>query len=723
VLAVSAEYDYIVVGAGAGGGPLACNLALAPEGFRVALIEAGSDPCAILGSPEYFNYSIPALHACASEDPGMSWAFFVKHYTDPKRQQQDPKYVKDRGIFYPRAAAIGGCTAHHAMITVYPHHDDWRRLADLTGDASWSPENMRQYFERLEECRYVPQAPGATRDPTTRHGLAGWLPVSMPDPTLALGDPQLLSILLKAFLVASVAADRPEVLTTLADVKARAALENRARSALALGQAVDQLVARARRETGQLSDDLRSRVAALAGEVGRLKGEAEAAADVLGRYADSPDLLELFRLAYAQLDTNRWFDHDADRHGPFNTPSSILHGVRSGVRERVLAVRALYPDRLILIPEALVTEVVIEQGRAVGVRYVQGRHLYRAADGAPSKGDLPPRREARVRARGEVILAGGAFNTPQLLMLSGVGASKDLDKLKIRVACPLPGVGKNLQDRYEVGLVSELDTEFHVLEGSKFQAPEGGDDPGDRALQEWMNHRGVYATNGVVLSIIRRSSQAEGDVPDLYLFGVPGYFRGYVPGFCREAQNELKDRKWVPNHRRFTWAVLKGRTRNRAGTVSLRTTDPRDPPDVHFRYFDEGSGDWRKDLDAVVEGVRFADQIMRATGLKRTTLVPKDVDLADTQGLRAFIQHNAWGHHACGTCKIGKDGDSDAVLDCDFRVRGVENLRVVDASVFPEIPGFFILVPIYMVSEKASDVILADHRRSQPRAWARPVRG
>ena len=75
------------------------------------------------------------------------------------------------------------------MITVYPHHADWESLRKLTQDESWSAENMRRYFERLEECRYLPESlPGQTRDPVTRHGLAGWLPVSMPDPTLALGD-------------------------------------------------------------------------------------------------------------------------------------------------------------------------------------------------------------------------------------------------------------------------------------------------------------------------------------------------------------------------------------------------------------------------------------------------------------------------------------------------------------------------------------------------------
>jgi choline dehydrogenase len=715
---MSAEYDFIVVGAGAGGGPLACNLALAPEGYRVALLDAGADPCAQLGSREYYNYSIPALHACASEDPEMSWSFFVKHYTDPVRQAQDSKFQKDRGIFYPRAAAVGGCTAHHALITVYPHHDDWKRLATLTGDPSWSPENMRTYFERLEECHsIVPASPDQTRDPTTRHGLTGWLPVTMPDPTLALGDPQLLRILLKAFLVAYVAAEQPEEIIPMADKIARAIPENKKRSAEALNRAVGRFIDAARRVAVGLPDSVRATLAAVSTEVSRLEKQARTPEELLNLYAEVPSLLELFRLTYARLDPNRWFEQDAARTGVFNTPASILYGVRSGVRERVLAVRARYPERLILLPNALATEVVLEGGRAVGVRYIEGAHQYRASPRAQTGRDLPPVREVRVRERGEIILAGGAFNTPQLLMLSGIGPADQLRKHNIAVKCNLPGVGKNLQDRYEVGLVSELPTDFRVLEGSKFQAPDG-DDPDDRALQEWMNHRGVYATNGVVLSIIRRSSQAESDVPDLYLFGIPGYFRGYIPGYCREGQNELKNGAWVPNHRRFTWAILKGRTRNRNGQVLLSSSDPRQPPDIHFHYFDEGSPGWEKDLNALVEGVRFAARIMEATGLQLKTLVPKGVNIAKDDELREFIKGEAWGHHACGTCKIGRGTDKDAVLDGDFRVRGAENLRVVDASVFPEIPGFFILVPIYMISEKASDVILADRRRPQARPLA-----
>src|SRR5947207_16010127 len=103
------DFDYIVVGSGAGGGPLACRLARA--NFKVGLIEAGKNP----GPPAY---NVPVFHTFASEDPDLSWEFFVKHYSN--NPQRDTKYVpppKD-GIFYPRAGTLGGCTSHHAMITV-----------------------------------------------------------------------------------------------------------------------------------------------------------------------------------------------------------------------------------------------------------------------------------------------------------------------------------------------------------------------------------------------------------------------------------------------------------------------------------------------------------------------------------------------------------------------------------------------------------------------------
>src|SRR5262245_43368157 len=148
------EHDFIVVGSGAGGGPLACKLALAPEGYRVALLEAGGDPVAVPGSETFYSSAVPALHAFASEDKEISWGFFVQHYANQVRQQQNPKWVKEKGgVLYPRGATLGGSTAVHAMITMTPHNKDWENLQTLTNDPSWSPVAMRGYFEQLEECR------------------------------------------------------------------------------------------------------------------------------------------------------------------------------------------------------------------------------------------------------------------------------------------------------------------------------------------------------------------------------------------------------------------------------------------------------------------------------------------------------------------------------------------------------------------------------------------
>ena len=122
-------YDYVVVGSGAGGGPVAANLAEA--GHRVLLLEAGLDA-------EDDDYRVPAFHGRASEHPGMSWPFYVRHFDDTAQQERDEKYVPEQdGVLYPRSGTLGGCTAHNAMITVYPHDADWDGIAAATGDASW----------------------------------------------------------------------------------------------------------------------------------------------------------------------------------------------------------------------------------------------------------------------------------------------------------------------------------------------------------------------------------------------------------------------------------------------------------------------------------------------------------------------------------------------------------------------------------------------------------
>ncbi len=185
----SADCEYVIVGSGAGGGTLAARLAEA--GRRVMLLEAGGDPRALAGrepgQPEANrlpdDYDVPVFHTFASENDAIKWDFFVRHYGNDERQRRDSKYRSEwngkhvDGVLYPRSGTLGGCTAHNAMFLLYPHNADWDEIARLTGDRSWSAENMRGYFERLENCRHRPMQRWLRLlgcNPT-RHGWRGWL--------------------------------------------------------------------------------------------------------------------------------------------------------------------------------------------------------------------------------------------------------------------------------------------------------------------------------------------------------------------------------------------------------------------------------------------------------------------------------------------------------------------------------------------------------------------
>jgi len=128
------EYEFIVVGSGAGGGTVAARLAEA--GHSVLVLEAGGDPLQLNDERLPEDYQVPAFHAFASENPALRWDFFVRHYADEERQSCDPKYTPEKqGVLYPRAGTLGGCTAHNAMIFIYPNNADWDHIAESTGDA------------------------------------------------------------------------------------------------------------------------------------------------------------------------------------------------------------------------------------------------------------------------------------------------------------------------------------------------------------------------------------------------------------------------------------------------------------------------------------------------------------------------------------------------------------------------------------------------------------
>jgi choline dehydrogenase-like flavoprotein len=378
---------------------------------------------------------------------------------------------------------------------------------------------------------------------------------------------------------------------------------------------------------------------------------------------------------------------ERDEVGARYTPlTSDRHG-RVGSRERLLDVRERYPNRLTIELNALATRVVFDdRNRAIGVEYQKGERLYAAHPGASTA----PAETRMVRARREVILAGGAFNTPQLLMLSGVGDPAVLGTFGIPVRAPLLGVGQNLQDRYEVPVVNRMVRPWEMLEGASFSTA-------DRQYQNWRDRReGIYTSNGSLLCVVQRSSVGK-PTPDLFCYAVLADFRGYKPGYS----TAIRDR-----HDCLTWVVLKARTNNRAGSVTITSPDPRVRPAIEFRYFEEGSDATGDDLQSVVDGIRLVRRM--SAGMKPRLMAEEECpgdNVTSDADLKQFVRDHAWGHHASCTCAIGSEARG-GVLTSDFKVHRTEGLRVVDASVFPRAPGLFIVSAIYMAAEKAADVII-----------------
>ena len=166
---------------------------LAGAATRVLLLEAGGDCKADPAGRLPDDYDVPAFHPFASENPAISWNFFVNHYADAEARGRDPK-CGPSGVLYPRAGTLGGCTAHNAMIFLRPHACDWNDLAALTGDRSWRAARMERFFRRVEACRHRPGWRLLSRlglDPTG-HGWRGWLATEKALPMQAMDDDDLL---------------------------------------------------------------------------------------------------------------------------------------------------------------------------------------------------------------------------------------------------------------------------------------------------------------------------------------------------------------------------------------------------------------------------------------------------------------------------------------------------------------------------------------------------
>lgn len=633
------DYEYVIVGSGAGGSPLAARLALA--GYKVLLIEAGGD------ETNTYEYRVPALHAVAAEYVPMRWDYWVSHFDDEADQVRDTKLTwelpdgsrytgvnpppgaKILGILYPRVGSLGGCTAHNALIMTYPFRTDWEYLREITGDDSWAPDNMRKYFKRLERNRYLPSS-------ISGHGFNGWLETSLTDLSLIAGDLKVVSLVLSA-----------------ASAMGKTMLSSLLGTVVGLGQV--------------LMRDINN---------------------------DSPNRDSAQGMWQVPLSMNI---PSYTRAGPVDFLRQVMNAKNGdGSRKYHLDIQL----------NTLVTSVRFNQTadgkpKATGVNFVTGQSLY-GADPRRQNGTATGKgKPGAVTATREVILSAGTFNSPQLLKLSGIGPKEELEKFGIPVIVDLPGVGTNLQDRYEVPVIGEAPTPIALLNGCTFL------DGFDACLQKWINlplgiGKAVYATNGVALAITKQAKNSIHGNADLLIAGWPAAFNGYYLDFFKNATKGS-------NH--WTWLTLKAESRNNAGTVTLRSADPQDMPIINTRNFAVG-GD--EDLSAVVEGLKYGrrafEDLIPLDGKFKEIWPGPQVQTDDEW--KEFAKYQAWGHHASCTCAIGADDDPKAVLDTNFKVRGVEGLRVVDASSWAKIPATFIALPTYMLSEKASDVIIADAKAS-----------
>lgn len=348
----------------------------------------------------------------------------------------------------------------------------------------------------------------------------------------------------------------------------------------------------------------------------------------------------------------------------------MQHTINGQTRQRCSVVDAFinplrHDERLKIVTNALVEEILFDGDSASGVRYRK--------DGHPQQ----------VRATQEVILAAGAYQTPKLLMLSGIGPQEQLEQYGIALRHHLAGVGKNLQDHYEVPVVASTKGAFGYY----------GQDRGwpmfKAGLQYMLFKSGPVTTTGVETCAFLDPLDFTA-TPTIQMFCVPTVYldrdvMGADPGHGVTVNSLLLRPKAT-------------------GEVTLRDAKSSTPPVIDTQIF--GHPD---DLARTLAGFRFARQVIAATPIG--TMVNQEIfPGADVTSEEAITEHCKrmvkTGYHPVGTCRMGHDEDPLAVLTDDLRVRGVQRLRVVDASMMPNIISGNTNAVVMAVAHRAADLLL-----------------
>jgi choline dehydrogenase len=357
-------------------------------------------------------------------------------------------------------------------------------------------------------------------------------------------------------------------------------------------------------------------------------------------------------------------DFAQDPEGFGKVDLTIRDGKRASTAEVYLRPAMTRPG-LTVETNALTRRVIVEEGRATGVEYLQGGTVKTAT------------------ARREVILCGGAYNSPQLLLLSGIGPGEELAGKGIAVVRDLPGVGKNLHEHPTVAAQFAMGKPVTYLNQLRL------DRVALAAIRWQLFRKGPLATQALpALAFVKsRDSFAR---PDLQLFFNP---------------TRMDAEMWFPILKPAQGHALEGFAcllhPESRGELTLESADPRDPPRIFHNLLAEEA-----DRRSLVEGIRILRRFYATPpiGEIMTHETTPGPDVASDAELDSYVRATAEiMHHPVGTCAMGSG--PMAVTDPQLRVRGIEGLRVVDASVMPMVPGGNTNAPTIMVAEKAADMI------------------
>ncbi len=353
--------------------------------------------------------------------------------------------------------------------------------------------------------------------------------------------------------------------------------------------------------------------------------------------------------------------NEGDPYGMAQMQGSYANGERHSASARYLKPVMSRPN-LRVITGALVKRVLLENGRATGVQYLQGG------------------RTETLRVNREVILSGGVVNSPQILQLSGIGDPADIQPHGITVQHALPGVGRNMRDHIAVAVKQRITKPHSLLATLKPLAMV-------KALGQYLLFRSGPTSVGGLEAWAHLKSRPGLAYPDLQIYTVPLMYNDHGRDVIREEGCQ---------------AVLNGSKPKSVGTVKIRSSDPTRAPAIDPCYFSDP-----EDLRVLRDGIRITREIIaqkpyddfRGTEYAPGAAATSDADLND------YIRANANTlYHPVGTCKMGLD--EMAVVDAKLCVHGVAGLRVVDASVMPDITSGNTNFPAMMIAEKAADMIL-----------------